>query len=440
MFPVPTPRLAVLVGSGAIAQTIAAVVAPGRGPLVLGAWLALAMSATLVDLVRCPSPAVIEVAREIPSVVTLDEPAEVQWRLVNTTDRSLDVAIADQLAPSLRADTRRHRLTLPPRTRGDVTVGIRPSRRGRFTPIEVDVRVRGPWQMVARQSRRSVPTELRVHPRFPSWKEAELRIEHARRLDIGIRSARHRGGGTDFDQLREYTIDDESRRIDWAATARTGRPIVRTYRAERNQTVVNLLDAGRVMAGRVDDVPRLEHAMDAVMTLTAVSAGLGDRCGLAVFDRTLHTVVGAASGRTQLARVTSALFEIEPALVESDYRTAFAATLARFHRRSMLVVHTDLVEQVVAETLLPAMPLVARHHVVVIAAARDPEVVEWSTGPTDDGDEVRRKAAARASLADRNRAAARLRALGATVIDASPGEVPARLADAYLNVKATGRL
>ena len=61
-------------------------------------------------------------------------------------------------------------------------------------------------------------------------------------------------------------MDDESRRIDWAATARVGRPIVRTYRAERNQTVVNLLDAGRVMAGRVDEVPRLEHAMDAVMT------------------------------------------------------------------------------------------------------------------------------------------------------------------------------
>jgi uncharacterized protein (DUF58 family) len=259
-------------------------------------------------------------------------------------------------------------------------------------------------------------------------------------LHTGLRSARLRGGGTEFDQLREYTVDDETRRIDWAATARSGHPIVRTFRAERNQTVVNLLDSGRVMAGRVDDIPRLEHAMDAVMTLTAVATGLGDRCGLAVFDRSLHTVVGAASGRQQLGRVTEAMFDVEPALVESDYKGAFAATLGRFRRRAMLVIHTDLVEQVVAETLLPAMPLIARHHLVVVASVRDPDVVRWATDPVADGDEARRRAAASASLADRERAAALLRAAGATVVDAPAGEVSAKLADAYLNVKATGRL
>ena len=93
-----------------------------------------------------------------------------------------------------------------------------------------------------------------------------------------------------------------------------------------------------------------------------------------------------------------------------------------------------------AETLLPAMPLVAGHHIVVVAAARDPEIVRWAVAPAADGDEVRRRAAARAALADRDRAAARLRLLGATVVDAPPTEVPALLADTYLNVKATGRL
>ena len=68
-------------------------------------------------------------------------------------------------------------------------------------------------------------------------------------------------GGTEFEQLREYGPDDEFRRIDWTATARTGKPIVRTYRAERNQTVVVMLDNGRIMAGRVDGVPRVEHAI-----------------------------------------------------------------------------------------------------------------------------------------------------------------------------------
>ena len=92
-----------------------------------------------------------------------------------------------------------------------------------------------------------------MFPSFRSKDEAELRINKARILEIGLRSAKGLGGGTEFDQLREYTVDDDFRRVDWAATARSGRAIVRTYRAERNQTVINLLDNGRVMAGTVDE-------------------------------------------------------------------------------------------------------------------------------------------------------------------------------------------
>jgi uncharacterized protein (DUF58 family) len=281
---------------------------------------------------------------------------------------------------------------------------------------------------------------LRVYPPFRSRDEAELRINKARILEVGLRSAQGRGGGTEFDQLREYSVDDEFRRIDWAATARAGKAIVRTYRAERNQTVISLLDNGRVMAGRVGDVPRVEHAMDAVMMLTAVASRLGDRAGLVAFDRELRAVVQPGHGRDQLGRVTEAMYDLEPQLAESDYRGAFAQTLARFRRRAMLVIFTDLVEQAVNETLVPAMPMIARHHLVVIASVRDPDVVAWATRPPTDASEAYRQAAAVHALEERRRTTARLRGFGATVVDELPGRLAPRLADAYLKVKATGRL
>src|SRR5207244_1226454 len=175
---------------------------------------------------------------------------------------------------------------------------------------------------------------------FRSRDEAELRINEARILEIGLRSAQGRGGGTEFDSLRDYSVDDEFRRIDWAATARAARPIVRTYRAERNQTVLLLLDAGRLMAGRVDDVPRLDHAMDAVMMLTAVATRLGDRAGLVAFDQRVRAVVSPGHSRDQLSRVTEAMYALEPELVESDYRGAFAETLAPFRRPALLRLFT----------------------------------------------------------------------------------------------------
>jgi uncharacterized protein (DUF58 family) len=194
------------------------------------------------------------------------------------------------------------------------------------------------------------------------------------------------------------------------------------------------------MAGRVDDVPRVEHAMDAVMMLTAVSTRLGDRAGLVAFDSRIEATVAPGFGRDQLGKVTEAMYDLEPQLAESDYLGAFSHTLARFRRRAMLVIFTELVEQAVDESLVPAMPLIARNHLVVVASVQDPDVVRWATSTPADAAAAYRKAAAVSALDERRRTVARLRGLGATVVDAPPGQLAPRLADAYLKVKATGRL
>jgi uncharacterized protein (DUF58 family) len=322
----------------------------------------------------------------------------------------------------------------------EVDATLRPTRRGRFEPTAVVVRTEGPLGLLARQRTRQVPGRLQVYPRFPSRDEAELKVRRARRVEAGLRTAQGRGGGTEFDQLREYTPDDESRRIDWAATARTGRPIVRTYRAEQNQVVVCLLDNGRVMAGRVAGVPRVEHAMDAAMALTSVAARLGDRAGLVAFDVGVRAVVPPGSGARQVGRVADVFPELEPVLAESDYAVAFAETLARFRRRAMLVVLTDLVEQAMLESLLPALPLLASRHRVVVAAVHDPAVVRWARAAPADPEQAYRAAAAVDALEERSRAAARLQGLGAMVVDAEPGALAGKLCDVYLDAKATGAL
>jgi uncharacterized protein (DUF58 family) len=432
--PVPTRRLAAVV---ALASVVLLAADQGVAFLVVDGILLLVAA---LDWALAVAPGRIGVERRMPEVVQLGATEELAWIVTNPGRRRVRVWLADELVPSLRAGTRRVRVVLPAGASVERTTTICPSRRGRFEPTQLVVRVEGPLGLASRQRARELPGLLRVYPSFRSRDEAELRINRARILEVGLRSAQGLGGGTEFDQLREYSVDDEFRRIDWAATARAGKAIVRTYRAERNQTVISLLDNGRTMAGRVDDVPRVEHAMDAVMMLTAVATRLGDRAGLVAFDRDVRALVPPSQLRDQLGRVTEAMYRLEPALAESDYRGAFATTLARFRRRAMLVIFTDLVEQAVGETLLPALPLISRQHIVVVASVQDPEVVRWSTATPADGSETYRRAAALATLDERRRTVARLRGLGATVVDAPPGQLAPRLADAYLKVKATGRL
>jgi uncharacterized protein (DUF58 family) len=441
-WPVLTWRLVVAAAVGSLVVLLL----PVRPPLGLWVVNGVLLVAAVVDWWLAVPPSEVEVERELPGIVPLGAEARVVWRISHRGGRrdpfgrGIRVRVADELAPSLGAGTRRVRVVVPPRGRVTAATVVRPSRRGRFTPSEIVVRVEGPLGLVARQGRRRVPGVVRVYPPFDSRDEAELRVNKARILEVGLRSAQGRGGGTEFDSLREYGVDDEFRRIDWAATARSGKPIVRTYRAERNQTVLLLLDSGRTMAGRVADVPRLDHAMDAVMMLTSLATRLGDRAGLVAFDREVRAVVGPGHARDQLSRVTEAMYQLQPLLVESDYRGAFAETLARFRRRAMLVVLTELAEQAVSETLLPALPLIARDHLVVVASVADPEVRGWALATPVEPGAAYRKAAAVAALADRRRTVARLRGLGAVVVDAPPGRLAPDLADAYLRVKATGRL
>ena len=447
--PVPTRRLAIVAVGLAAVMLFAPDTWPGvperisvgpwelPGPVVVANAVLLLLAA--IDGLFAGNPDAIEIEREMPRALALNVRGDVTWHIRNPGGVRRTVSFGDELAPSLSAGIRRARVALPGHGHASVSTEIIPSRRGDFEIADLVVRVDGPLGLGARQRTRSSPSLLRVLPPFRSRDEADLRIGRSRILEVGLRSSRGLGSGTEFDQLREYGPDDEYRKIDWAATARSGRPIVRTFRAEQNQRVVCLLDNGRVMAGRVADVPRVEHAMDAVLTLATVSTGLGDKFGLVTFDRQVHSVVAPAAGRGQLGRVTRALYALEPVLAESDYRTAFATTVSRFRRRAMLVVLTDLVVQAVDESLLPALPLIARTHLVLVGAVRDPEVEAWAQA-SGDGEDAHRRAAAIATLNERDQAIARLEGMAATEIDAPPVELAAELADAYMRFKARGRL
>jgi uncharacterized protein (DUF58 family) len=436
--PVPTKRLALAVVSlGLLSMLLPnswVVVWPVVGVVVLAA------AAFVFDWVRTPKPDLVEVDRDFPQVMTVGVPGTVSWRVANPAGYRTRIAVADELAPSLGAGDRRFEAVLEPHGVATATTRVEPSRRGKFAVTNLTVRVEGPLGLAARQSTRKMPRLLRVHPAFASKADAELRIESAKVLEVGLRTARGRGGGTDFEALRDYTTDDQFRRIDWAATARALKPVVRTYRAEKNQTVMVLLDNGRVMAGNVGGVPRVEHGMDAVMMLTAVATRLGDKAGLVTFDRQVVDVIAPARNTSQLARVTEAMYDLEPQFAESNYRAAFKQVVGRFRRRMLLVILTDLVEQVVGETLLPALPIISQGHLVIVGAVRDPQVVEWAGSGTDALENAHRRAAAVQALAQRERSIARLRAQGAVVIDAEPGELSQALADAYLTMKARGRL
>jgi uncharacterized protein (DUF58 family) len=239
--------------------------------------------------------------------------------------------------------------------------------------------------------------------------------------------------------VREYVPGDDVRSIDWRGTARSQDVLVRTWRPERDRRILVVLDTGRTSAGRVGDTPRLDTSMDAVLLLTALAAKAGDRIDLLALDRRIRARVMAAPRTDVLRAFTNAMAPLDAELIESDAGAMVSAVLAHARQRCLVVLLTDLNPAALAEGLLPRIPLLASRHVLMLAAVADPRLEELAAGRGEAG-AVYMAAAAEQARAGRARLAAHLRRLGVTVVDAPPDRLPPALADAYLDLKAAGRL
>ena len=100
---------------------------------------------------------------------------------------------------------------------------------------------------------------------------------------------------------------------------------------------------------------------------------------------------------------------------------------------------TPLEPSAVEEGLLPVLPSLTRHHRVVLASVRDPEL-ERIAAARSTVDEVYDAAAAEQAMVRRRRTAELLHAVGVDVVDADAERLPPALADHYLQLKAQGLL
>ncbi|GAA1582233.1 DUF58 domain-containing protein [Streptomyces globosus] len=405
-----------------------------NGPLAAACALDYALAAPVRSLV---------LSRSGDTVVRLGEQAEVHLSITNPGTRRLRARIRDAWPPSswlpgTEQAASRHTLTVPPGERRRVTTRLRPTRRGDRQADRVTVRSSGPLGLVSRQGTHHVPWTVRVLPPFTSRKHLPSRLSRLRELD-GRTSVLTRGEGTEFDSLRDYVPGDDTRSIDWRATARRDGVAVRTWRPERDRHILVCLDTGRTSAGRVGDAPRLDASMDAALLLAALAARAGDRVDLLAYDRRIRAQVQGRSAGDVLPAFVDAMAPLEPELVETDARSLVSTILRTAPRSSLVVLLTGLDAAAVEEGLLPLLPRLTRRHTVLLASVSDPEVAAMA-GARGTLDAVYEAAAAAQTQDQRRRTADQLSRHGVHVVDAAPDALAPALADAYLALKSAGRL
>ncbi|HEX5191045.1 MAG TPA: DUF58 domain-containing protein [Streptosporangiaceae bacterium] len=427
-----TGRAGLLAAAGVL---VVAVFGTGLASFIVNGTLVAAVCA---DLLLAASIGSLRLSRSGDARIHLGQTGKTTLSVVNAGRRRLRGVVRDGWQPSARARPAGAGVDVAAGQRATVVTTLTPRRRGDFAAGLVTIRSLGPFGLAGRQRNREAPLTVRVLPPFLSRKHLPEKLARLRELD-GQHKSMRRGQGSEFDSLRPYVLGDDVRSIDWRSSARRADVLVRTWRPERDRRIVIVLDTGRTSAGRVGDVPRLDSSMDAALLLAALAVRAGDRVDLIAVDRRVRArVVGAGRGDV-LATFTNELALLEPDLIEPDIELMIAAVLGVARQRCLVVLLTDLNPAAIELGLLPHVRLLSSRHQVLLAAVADPRVAEMAAGH-DDTTAIYEAAAAVTAQAGRAHIAALLRRNGVEVVDAPPDRLPPALADAYLSLKAAGRL
>jgi len=395
----------------------------------------------VLDAVGAPSPRTLDVAREAPAAFAAGRAATVRYRWRHRARRRLTLEVREQLPDPLGgALTPTRRLAVPPGEGLDERLELVPARRGAGEGGRIALRVLGPLGLAWRQGTVSLPWSATVYPAMPDAALRALPLQITRRREAGLRAIRRPGEGRLFEGLREWVPGDETRIIDWKATARRGKPIARQYEEERRQQVLIVIDAGRLLTAEIDGVPRLESVTSAALQLARAAVDHDDNVGLMVFADVVQCYVAPARGRRALRAVLEGLARAEGRLAESDYPAAFRHLAAHNRKRALTVLFTDVIDRTASEVLVAHAATLRLRHLPLAVTLRDPALEALAAARPEVAAGAFERAAAEELLGAREAALAEMRGRGVMVLDVLPAGAGEAVVARYHQLKRRGLL
>ncbi|MBX7059604.1 MAG: DUF58 domain-containing protein [Leptospirales bacterium] len=409
----------------------------------LAAWSILwivdgALAAALaIDCLSIPRRSRFAAERQCDSIFSVNYAHRVRLHLFLLPGwrRRVRALVYDDQREHMRVRGRRPRMLLST-GRNTVEYRLQIPLRGRYQLECVYLTCYSIFGLARRVYRIACPSTLRVYPDLKAVSRYSLLARRSHLGLLGIRRARRAGGDTEFERLREFQRDDEFRHIDWKATARQNKMIVRTYQMTQNQSVHFLLDCGRVMTAEFDGRSLLDYALNSALLLAHVALKQGDRVGLSAFAAATLRYVKAAPGPVQQRRLIQASYDLAARPEESNLDAAFQFLNAVSRKRSLVILITNVIDELTANQLLAYLGAISGRHLPFAVLLKQREIESLADAPPAESGDLFEMSAAADFLLWRESAVQRLRNRGVLCLEAFPDQLDSALINEYLKIKA----
>ena len=412
-----------------------------------GAYLVMLCVVSAVDYVTNPLFKSVEVHRGMNSKFSLGVENIVTLKVINRSRYPLKMRLKDDFPGEFLFDAVVHDCYVPPMDQTDIAYRLIPLRRGIYQFMDIHLRCHSILGLVIRQRRIQAATEIKVYPNLQAIRHYERLVKRGMLHQIGLKNSRRFGEGTEMERLREYFPDDDFRRIDWNATARQRKPIVREFETERSQDVVIMLDTGRLMASPIlletSKLPfmlKLDYAINTTLMTAYVSTLKGDKVGLIAFADTVHQYLAPKSGRKQFLTMLETIYALPVYSIEPDFEAAFKYIAAKQRKRALIILFTDILDSDSAEGVAVYLSQLSKHHLVVCVTLTDSGIVELAEQKSTDSKSVYEKVIAERLLQEKHATLEILRRRGVITIDVPAHQLTMAVVNKYLELKAKSQI
>ena len=409
------------------------------GIMFNAAWLVPALTAdalilivSLLDLFTMPSTSTLRAERHHHQVASIVKNTNVAFRMINESSRRLRLTLLDDLPETFEVEESIFRTSIGGRETKEFQYSFKPTKRGQFNLRCIHVRSRSLFGFWVRHLTVPVETQIHVYPDLHQLSHYALLARTNRLNLLGVRRTRKVGQDNEFERLREYTRDDHYRNINWRSTARHNKLIVQDYQNTQSQRIIFLIDCGRMMTNESANMTFVDHALNSMLMLSHVALSKGDSVGLICFSDKIHCFVPPRSGMSQMNQLLHASFNQFPRMVESRYDEAFLYLANRCNKRALVVLITNVVDEVNAQQVVQYMQTVSRRHLPISVMLRDHHIFDEA----EQTKSLYNAAAAAQILNWRHDVLNTLTHRGAFAMDVFPEDMTTPIINQYLEIKA----
>ncbi len=403
--------------------------------IVISVIFVIALILDAVAVLRQPR---LNVERKVLGSVAVERWMDVSLRVHHAFRHANVCIVFDDIDSHAEFEDQPLKVALEPEKVSIISYRLKVNKRGPFNLGLCYIQVPSPLRLWCASYRSGETSLIKVYPDFSAITHYTLLATDNHESQIGIKRRPRRGEGLEFLQLRNYRNGDSLRKIDWKATSRRQNLISKEYQDERDQNIVLLIDSGRRMRSKDDNLSHFDHSLNAMLLVSYLALRQGDSVSVMNLGASQRWVAGQ-KGMAAMKTILNAMYDLEAENAATDYVAAAEKLMRLQRKRSLVILVTNSRDEEVDE-LLMASHLIKQRHLFLLANIRESFVDQLQQKEVEGLDDALLYAGVNRYIQQRQEVHKKIKNQGVFSIECVAKELAVNVANSYLEIKRSGAL